>query len=391
YQNGISTSCSNRATSDISADADPNSGITIYVNGATSQYGGTSLATPIVAGIWALAGTPNAGDNAVTYPYAHQGNFYDVTSGSNGSCGTVICTAGTGWDGPTGFGTPNGVTGLTPGTPSGTVTVKNPGDQTSTTGTAVSLQISASGGSTPYGYAAQGLPAGLTIDAKSGLISGTPTTAGTSKVTVTVTDAAGKSGTTSFTWTVGEAGKLAVTNPGEQSSVVGKAVSLQVTASGGSTPYGYAAQGLPAGLTIDAKSGLISGTPTAAGTSKVTVTVTDAAGATAQTSFGWTVTAAPSSPLTAVFTTDYVYQGGAFGHFTLTNTGRTATSGWTLSFTLAPNESLSLTNPGTASGSTGHVVVTGQNAISAGESLTVSQIYRVTSGAFTPPSGVTAS
>ncbi|MGW0364200.1 M4 family metallopeptidase [Streptomyces sp. NPDC002990] len=84
------------------------------------------------------------------------------------------------------------------------VTVTNPGNQTTVTGSAVSLQIQAS--STNAGalsYAATGLPAGLSINASTGLISGTATTAGTSNVTVTVTDSASKTATASFTWTVG--------------------------------------------------------------------------------------------------------------------------------------------------------------------------------------------
>ncbi|MBD0696054.1 hypothetical protein BG452_22805 [Streptomyces sp. CBMA123] len=82
------------------------------------------------------------------------------------------------------------------------VTVSSPGDQSTAVGGAVNLQLSASGGTAPLSYRASGLPAGLSIDSSTGLISGTATTAGTSSVTVTVTDAAGKSATTSFGWTV---------------------------------------------------------------------------------------------------------------------------------------------------------------------------------------------
>ncbi|MGW2620669.1 M4 family metallopeptidase [Streptomyces sp. NPDC001500] len=91
--------------------------------------------------------------------------------------------------------------------PSTGVTVTNPGSQTAKVGTAVSLQISAS--STNSGsltYAATGLPAGLSINSSTGLISGTPTTAGSSSTTVTVTDATGATGTAAFTWTVGTSG-----------------------------------------------------------------------------------------------------------------------------------------------------------------------------------------
>ncbi|MER6420935.1 M4 family metallopeptidase [Streptomyces sp. NPDC001137] len=91
--------------------------------------------------------------------------------------------------------------------PSSGVTVTNPGSQSSTVGTAVSLQISAS--STNSGsltYAASGLPTGLSINSSTGVISGTPTTAGTYSTTVTVTDSTGATGTASFTWTVSSSG-----------------------------------------------------------------------------------------------------------------------------------------------------------------------------------------
>ncbi|MFD9434707.1 M4 family metallopeptidase [Streptomyces sp. NPDC060002] len=91
--------------------------------------------------------------------------------------------------------------------PSTGVSVTNPGSQSATVGTAVSLQISAS--STNSGsltYAATGLPAGLSISSSTGLISGTPTTAGSSSTTVTVTDSTGATGTAAFTWTVSSSG-----------------------------------------------------------------------------------------------------------------------------------------------------------------------------------------
>jgi hypothetical protein len=88
-----------------------------------------------------------------------------------------------------------------------TVTVTNPGSQTSTVGTAVSLQMQASDSASgqTLTYAASGLPAGLSIS-PSGLITGTPTTAGTSTATVTATDGTGATGSAAFSWTVNTAG-----------------------------------------------------------------------------------------------------------------------------------------------------------------------------------------
>ncbi len=113
WQSGISA-CSKRATADVSAVADPNTGVAVYQTYGGSGwavYGGTSASAPIIASTYALAGTPASGTNPASVPYAHTANLFDVTSGSNGSCSpTTLCKGGAGWDGPTGLGTPNGTT-----------------------------------------------------------------------------------------------------------------------------------------------------------------------------------------------------------------------------------------------------------------------------------------
>jgi hypothetical protein len=122
------TGCAKRTVGDVAADADPNTGLGVYdtynscgtssfcdflislgaVQGLDgwAQVGGTSLSSPVIASVYALAG------NSVTYgssPYANPGALFDVTSGSNGSCsGSYLCTGEPGYDGPTGLGTPNG-------------------------------------------------------------------------------------------------------------------------------------------------------------------------------------------------------------------------------------------------------------------------------------------
>lgn len=208
FQN-VTTGCTKRANADVSAVADPQTGVAVYQTYGGSGwavYGGTSASSPIIASVYALAGTPGASDTPAAYPYSHTGNLYDVTSGSNGSCSVAVqCTAGAGWDGPTGLGTPNGTAAFTAGTSTGGVTVTSPGDKTGVVGTAASLQLSASGGSGGYTWTATGLPAGLTIST-SGLISGTPTTAGTYSVTATAKDSAGATGSTTFTWTITTSG-----------------------------------------------------------------------------------------------------------------------------------------------------------------------------------------
>jgi subtilase family serine protease len=113
----ITSVCRQRAVADVSADADPNAGVAVYdsftYHGQAGWlvFGGTSVASPITAGVYALAGNA-AATSAGSYPYGHTSSLNDVTSGSNGSCGTVLCNAGTGWDGPTGLGSPNGTGGF---------------------------------------------------------------------------------------------------------------------------------------------------------------------------------------------------------------------------------------------------------------------------------------
>src|SRR5712664_2797031 len=155
--------------------------------------GDTSVSSPIIASVYARAGTPGAADTPAAYPYSHAANLFDVTSGTNGSCSpAVLCTAGAGWDGPTGLGTPNGTAAFVAGGGGGPgpVTANNPGSQTGTVGTAVSLQLSASGGTPPFTWTATGLPTGLSISS-GGLISGTPSAAGSFSVTATARDTTG--------------------------------------------------------------------------------------------------------------------------------------------------------------------------------------------------------
>ena len=204
------TGCARRTDNDVSAVADPNTGVAVYDSysqGGWLDVGGTSASSPIIASVFALAGTPAAGTYPSSYPYRHTANLFDVTSGSDGSCSPAyLCTGQTGYDGPTGLGTPNGTAAFT--ATGNTVTVTNPGGQAGTVGTAVSLQVHAtdSASGQTLSYSAAGLQAGLSINSATGLISGTPTTASTSSVTVTAKDATNASGSATFTWTISASG-----------------------------------------------------------------------------------------------------------------------------------------------------------------------------------------
>jgi subtilase family serine protease len=108
-----STGCAKRAVADVSAAADPNSGGLSTVSPSSSrssswsQWGGTSESSPIIAAVYALAG--GGYGNTTPYTQGTSSNLWDVTGGSNGTCPvSQWCTARTGWDGPTGLGTPHG-------------------------------------------------------------------------------------------------------------------------------------------------------------------------------------------------------------------------------------------------------------------------------------------
>ncbi|KNB51020.1 M4 family metallopeptidase [Streptomyces caatingaensis] len=120
------------------------------------------------------------------------------------------------------------------------VSVTSPGDQTSVVNQAVSLQLKASGTTGSLTWSATGLPAGLTLNSSTGLISGTPTATGTSDVTVTVKDGAGRTGSASFKWTVNTTGGGSVFENGTPVDIpdAGAAVTspIVVTRSGSGSP-----------------------------------------------------------------------------------------------------------------------------------------------------------
>jgi N-acetylneuraminic acid mutarotase len=134
------TGCAGRSVADVSAVADPSTGVAVYDSqsgsGGWNVYGGTSAAAPIIAGVYALAGRPTAGTYPASYPYETPSALNDVTDGNDASCASGVqcgfgttpdctpsyeCQAGPGYDGPTGLGTPDGLAAFASG-PHGVVT-----------------------------------------------------------------------------------------------------------------------------------------------------------------------------------------------------------------------------------------------------------------------------
>ena len=164
-----------------------------------------------------------------------------------------------------------------------------------TVGSAFSYQITAT--NTPTSYGATGLPAGLSVNSGNGLISGTPTTAATSTVTLSASNSGG-TGSASLTLTIAAAPIPApvITSATTASGTVGSAFSYQITATNSPTSYG--ATGLPAGLSVNSGNGLISGTPTTAATSRVTLSATNSGG-TGNATLTLTINPATSSNCTS--------------------------------------------------------------------------------------------
>jgi subtilase family serine protease len=212
-----------REVPDVSADADPQSGYLVYWNGSNGDpteptgwqpIGGTSLSAPLWAAVLALAnasrachGTDIGFANPALYRAAaahYAADFNDVTSGNNDFTGTNGSRygAGTGYDLASGLGSPN-ASALAPAVCGDTFRIANPGPQRSTVDTRVRLRVRSRGtnGATVR-YTARGLPRGLSISRRTGVISGEPHRSGLSHVTVLA--AAGTAGTAraTFTWSV---------------------------------------------------------------------------------------------------------------------------------------------------------------------------------------------
>jgi subtilase family serine protease len=320
------TGCARRTVADVSADADPATGVAVYDSygsGGWTVFGGTSVASPIIGAMYALASPPAANAFPNSYPYANPGALNDVTTGHTASCSPAyLCTAGVGYDGPTGLGTPNGVAALGPASTGQSdfsvsvdptnLTVAAGSNATATVSTAVT-----SGSSQSVSLSASGLPSGVTASfSPSSVNSGSSSTltftassaaaAGISSITITGTGASGThTATLTLSVTPAAANDFSVSvsptsgsvNAGSGTSATvstavtsGPAQSVSLSASG--LPTGATASFSPSSVTAGGSSTLTISTAssTPAGTYTVTITGTGAS-ATHATSFALTVNA----------------------------------------------------------------------------------------------------
>ncbi|MCU1353416.1 MAG: neutral zinc metalloprotease [Acidimicrobiales bacterium] len=203
--------CGQRTDADVSAVADPATGVAVYDSygggSGWTSYGGTSASSPIIGAVFALASP--AAPNAVPaqYAYANRAALFDVTSGSNGSCSpSYLCNGGSGYDGPTGLGTPNGVGAFGPagGPPppppppgSDFSLAVSPASASVTQGSSTSATVSTatvSGAPSTIALSTSGLPAGVTAS-----LAPTSVTSGGSSTLTLAASASATPGTSSVT------------------------------------------------------------------------------------------------------------------------------------------------------------------------------------------------
>ncbi len=252
------------------------------------------------------------------------------------------------------------------------------------------LALNGGTGTGPYVWSisAGALPGGLSINSSTGLITGTPTTAGTFTPTVLVTDANNRTGFRSQSITIAAGPVVTFTPPGGEA---GAAYSAQPTVTGGTSPYTWSVSAgtLPAGLTINASTGLISGTPTSSGTTNVTVQVVDGNSVSATKAVSIVIVAGPAltfaAPPAGEVTVPYSNQ--------LTYSGGVSTYTWSISsgslptgLTLNSGTGLITGTPTVAGSSTFTVKIVDGNGLSDTKSATL-VIGPGPTVTFVPPAG----
>ncbi|MGH9921002.1 MAG: IPT/TIG domain-containing protein, partial [Nitrososphaerales archaeon] len=319
------TGCSNRTIADVSADADPNTGVAVYdsdsYQGASGWlvFGGTSVSNVIIASVYAVGGDTSSLDYG-SFPYSHTTWLNDVTSGSDGSCGgSYLCTAGPGYDGPTGWGTPDGDVAFGGASAPPTVTGLSPSSGPTSGGTVVSVTgtgfIVGSTFSIDFGSSAS-----RTVSCSSTTSCTATSPAGTGTVDVTVTTAGGTS-SSSDEFSYVPAPTVSAINPTSGPVAGGSVVTITGTnfaTASGATNIDF---GSSASSTVSCSSTTSCTATSPAGTGTVDVTVTTAGG-TATSPVQFTYVPAPAPP------TDVTATGASPHEIDLTWTGSSGATGY---------------------------------------------------------------
>ena len=261
-----------------------------------TEYSGIDLVNPVDAQVGAAGSAGSVSSGSAATKYAG-----DVIYGYCASEGAGVCSVGSGFAARSAFknkliedklaGNPGNyaatgsatkgwtmqMVALKPASSvvGGAPAITSTNTASGTVGSAFSYQIAAT--NTPTNYAATGLPGSLSLNTATGLISGTPTTAAVSTVTLSARNSSG-TGSTTLTLTIHAATTQApvITSPTTASGMMGGGFSYQIVAT--NTPTSYAASGLPAGLSVNISTGSISGTPITVGTSTASMSAANATG-----------------------------------------------------------------------------------------------------------------
>lgn len=295
------------ASSPVTAVVTDSTGATAKTNAVISIVAKLQLQFPGVSGSVGVTYTNSLTATGGTAPYTYSISSLPAGLTLDASSGVIsgIPTAATSMK-PTATVTDAwGYSTTVTGSISIAATLKLKGPATGgSVGVPYSSSLAASGGIPPYTFSINTLPAGLTLDAGTGAFSGTPTAAVTNLSLIsTVVDSTGASATAATTITI--AATLKLTFAGD-SGTVGTPFTTSMTATGGIPPYTFSISSLPAGLTLAASTGVISGTPTAAFSAKPTATVVDSTGASVSVAGTISIAAAPQLQLSVPGVKGYV-------------------------------------------------------------------------------------
>jgi hypothetical protein len=396
YQQGVSMAANQGSTTmrnvpDVALTAD--NVYVLYNNGSSGTFGGTSCAAPLWAAFTALVnqqavanglskvGFLNPTLYAIGNGASSSTNFNDITTGNNFSTSSPTQFAATsGYDLCTGWGTPGGITLINSlaGSPSGPPVITSTLSVTGTKGTAFRYNIVAT--NHPTSYSASGLPAGLSVNTTTGLITGTPTVPGSFSVPISATNA----GTGNASLTINVQGAPAITNGPPPAALVNIGYSFTYTSSGyPAATFSVTSGSLPNQLTLST-AGVISGTPTATGLSTGTITASNGISPAATHGFSIAVQQAPAitngpPPATVMVDTPYTFTYAASGYPAPTFSVTSGTLPAGLSLSPAGSITGSPTTPGLSP-----MTVTASNGVSPSAtqsfSIAVQQAPAITSG-----------